>query len=228
MATLGLYSKYGNIKLGRGKKAIGCINRMPGPTQVENLLGESPPQDVLDALLATGVDMAGRPAGPQLIQRGTCPGATDWCKANCYGLKGRYIFQYAKYAQPLNLPAQPTRYVRIHAVGDFDCVAYINEIIAYVRDNPDTRFWAYTHSWAEPELLAHLEYLRAEPNVQLFASMDPSSASEPPAGWRKAYIDGTFDQSGPVCMEMTGAKATCFDCGYCFKGKRGNVVFKPH
>jgi hypothetical protein len=158
----------------------------------------------------------------------TCPGATSWCASICYAKKGFYPFQYHRYANTLELPEHPTRYVRIHAAGDFDTVEYIAEITSYVESHPETKFWAYTRSWSIPELLSSLEILRALPNMQLFASVDQSTIGKPPSEWRVAYVSGTPGESGPVCMEMTGAKQDCFSCGYCFKGRRGNVIFKVH
>jgi hypothetical protein len=136
-----------------------------------------------------------------------------------------------------------------------------------------------------PELLPALEELRALPNVQMFASMDPSTEELPPIGWRRAWImrdapngpwpverrlnitrraipDGTDEtgmkkfRSGPpmvtaqlerflvhdpalqgssleetpalICPEEVGTKKDCLSCGYCFEGKKHDVVFIEH
>jgi len=78
--------------------------------------------------------------------------------------------------------------LRIHVSGDFDTVAYIHEWARRLIERPDVTAWAYTRSWRVPELLLALEILRTLPNVQLFASMDPSCADLPPQGWRRAWI----------------------------------------
>ncbi len=106
----------------------------------------------------------------------------------------------------------------------------------------DVTAWAYTRSWRVPELLPALERLRLLPNVQLFASMDKSTVETPPAGWRRAWIDGdgrlgndnqhiqtVLDGAKSyICPEQTKRKASCQKCGYCFAGKRGDVTFLQH
>jgi hypothetical protein len=90
--------------------------------------------------------------------------------------------------------------------------------------------------------------------VQLFASMDKSCEELPPAGWRRAWIDGDEradlawfeDGEGKVkvrtehnritedgtpsyvCPEETGRQPNCEACGYCLRGKRGDVTFLQH
>ncbi|MAH50750.1 hypothetical protein CMI37_33335 [Candidatus Pacearchaeota archaeon] len=168
------------------------------------------------------------PAGP------TCPGATAWCAKYCYAKKIERIYTNSRIAYARNygatIPALDARvqYVRIHANGDFYNVNYIQEWTDYARANPGVLFWAYTRSWRVPDLLPSLETVRALPNMQLFASVDPSTPENPPIGWRVAYVDGTPDQSGYPCPEQSDRKESCLACGYCFKGKKHNVVFGEH
>jgi hypothetical protein len=162
--------------------------------------------------------------------RVTCPGLSDFCEF-CY--VDDYIDLYPNikpsYRRELELPAKINRpAVRIHASGDFDTVDYIELIHEWVREHPDTLFWAYTRSWRVAGLLPALEALRAEPNVQLFASTDATIAEPPPEGWRVAFIVGDDRYSGPTCMEQTGAKPDCAACGFCFKGQSKNVGFALH
>ena len=162
--------------------------------------------------------------------RATCPGLSEFCK-ECY--VDDYINLYPNilpsYRRELELPAKINRpAVRIHASGDFDTVEYIELILGWVRDHPETLFWAYTRSWRVAGLLPALEALRAEPNVQLFASTDATIAEPPPEGWRVAFIVGDDRYSGPTCMEQTGAKPDCAACGFCFKGQSKNVGFALH
>lgn len=170
----------------------------------------------------------------------TCPGATEWCKEHCYArrIAGPVLDVYkanAGFVVP-DLPTFEPRFdweahwnpiVRIHVSGDFDSVAYINSWIALCKDNPNTIFWAYTRSWRVEGLLPSLEILRALPNVQLFASVDRDT-DLPPKGWRIAFIKGDSRAKGIVCPEELGTKENCQTCKYCWKGKRGNVIFLPH
>jgi hypothetical protein len=77
---------------------------------------------------------------------------------------------------------------RIHVSGDFDSPEYIQNWITRVKEETEVAFWAYTRSWRVKTLLPRLEVLRALPNMQLFASLDPSCEELPPVGWRRAWI----------------------------------------
>ena len=201
-----------------------------------------------------GVETHSRTPGP--IERGgTCPGATLWC-VKCYALAAelRYPPAAASWAArtvaPLPAISDKTRFFRWHVAGDFDSVAYIQTCIDQAREHPHVKFWTYTRSWAVPVLLPALERLRAEPNVQLFASIDPTTKGRPPEKWRRAWIKDDdrmrrdvaameivppedYKPQGLDCPEQTGKVKNCAACGWCFtNGKNGNqrgdVVFATH
>lgn len=167
----------------------------------------------------------------------TCPGATDWCLAQCYAQSPYKRYQQTQVAWSENaeqaiggaLPDIPDRIkiLRFHVSGDFFSAPYIRRWIKQVKARPDVQFWGYTHSWRVPRLRKALAELRDQPNVQLFASVDPSS-EQAPDGWRVAFIEGDDRYAGPTCPEQTGQKKSCLDCGYCFTGKKGNIRFLVH
>lgn len=186
---------------------------------------------------------------------GTCPGSTDECEAICYAkridgdIKDIYRINSATSDVP-EVPSEATL-VRWHVSGDFDSVAYIENVTARVAERPDVLFWAYTRSWRVPELLEALERLRALPNMQLFASVDPSMTELPPEGWRRAWIwrdkpstwlreqrlrlytshNAVVEADGTpayICPEETGRRRNCEECGYCFAGQKHDVVFLEH
>lgn len=126
---------------------------------------------------------------------GSCPGATPECEAICYAKRIRgpvrdiYALNTSAGAAVPPIPSM-VKELRIHISGDFDSVDYIHAWRLRLQERPDVVAWAYTRSWRVPTLLPHLEDLRkACPNLQLFASMDPSKPDEwPPEGWRRAWI----------------------------------------
>jgi hypothetical protein len=124
---------------------------------------------------------------------GTCPGATDECLRVCYAMRiaGPVRENYERNSGD-DVPPIPDecKLLRIHVSGDFDTVPYIMNWCNRLNERPDVTAWAYTRSWRVPALLHWLENLRAAPNMQLFASMDSSHSDMPPAGWRRAWIDG--------------------------------------
>jgi hypothetical protein len=189
---------------------------------------------------------------------GTCPGATVECEDICYAkrISGAVREVYQRNSSGNDVPPIPEacKILRLHVSGDFDSVIYIENWIERITARPDVMVWAYTRSWRVPSLLPALERLRALPNVQLFASMDPSTKDAPPAGWRRSWIHRNEPKGGwpmeqrlrvqerqgrlimravdgvPafVCPEETGEKPNCISCGYCFEGRRNDVVFLEH
>lgn len=163
----------------------------------------------------------------------TCPGSTPECRSICYAkrIEGPLLEIYEINTNALVVPPPPkgAKWLRLHVSGDFDSVGYICQWIHIVNINPDIQFWAYTRSWRVPNLLQHLELLRTQKNIQLFASMDESVIGEPPEGWRKAWIKGDSRiKKGLVCPEERGKVDNCQTCGYCFKSIPGDVIFVKH
>jgi hypothetical protein len=159
----------------------------------------------------------------------TCPGASTECELFCYAKKGNFLRfgLQRKYGEAiLKLPGKLPNFVRIHASGDFDTIEYIEFWIDKAKKNPETKFWAYTRSWNVPELVDSLEVLRAQPNVQLFASVDPSMPNPP--NWRIAYVESDTRFTGMECLEQNGKMSDCKSCGYCFNKTKGNVKFLMH
>lgn len=215
-----------------------------------------------NAKLGFGVFTYSRAAGfpDGMGTKGTCPGSTAECEAICYAKRidgaAKTMMYHRNYGSDVPPIPDECRILRIHISGDFDSVDYINAWIARLLDRPDVTCWAYTRSWRVPVLLERLEALRALPNVQLFASMDPSTPDLPPASWRRAWlwrdapnepwpvetrllphevsahhhrVDRAIDDEiSYVCPEETGRKANCLACGYCFEGRKHDVTFLEH
>ncbi len=196
---------------------------------------------------ARGVYVTNKTPGPTdgsmgAAFNGTCPGATAWCAPACYavGPARRYpnvAEAWSKNADAgrvgaVQAPPKNARMIRIHGSGDLETEAEIYAYIGHAKARPEIAWWAYTRSWRVAELLPALQALHSQPNVQLFASMDPSITETPPDGWRVAWIEGD-DRAGataPVydCPEQNGRKADCIDCGYCITGRRNDVRFSIH
>jgi Gene product 88 len=180
----------------------------------------------------------------------TCPGASEWCLRCCYNADDRAdVFPVEEWRRnwswlESDAPCVRTRIlaqlsqaklpsaVRIHSSGDFYSPEYIRFWRSIVQAAPGTSFWAYTRSWRKENLLSILEELRAEPNVQLFASWD-ETMPDPPSGWRVSVVIDPPDQQSVhqpslVCPEQTGALPNCASCGYCIKPRKGHVLFHLH
>jgi hypothetical protein len=173
----------------------------------------------------------------------TCPGATAWCRAHCYARRIERLRPNCRRAYGRNLsislsserfvervlddlPADAT-HVRIHVGGDFYDAAYIESWRRICLARPNTFFWTYTRSWIDNQLRPALEKLRALPNVQIFASVDPGMPP-PPMGWRAAYLDIDPRAKGLPCPHQQDQVDSCRQCGYCFRPRTGDVIFTVH
>lgn len=178
-----------------------------------------------------------------LPSRFSCPGASAWCMRHCYAARFERIWPNCRRAYSRNLVLswnaqrfvrvmlrcipRDLHFLRIHVSGDFHSAPYADAWTAIARKRPHTQFWAYTRSWCVPSMLPALERLRALGNVHLFASLDPDMP-DPPPGWRVAYLDIDPRAQGVPCLHQHGQAKSCYECRYCFRPGKGNVVFKVH
>lgn len=180
----------------------------------------------------------------------TCPGKTNYCSKVCYATKGFFRLGAVKNSLATNydtaesdsfvdlvnagIKKNKLKAMRIHPAGDLYSNAYIDKWIAIVKANPKVKFWGYTRSWDVPELVDKVNELAAEPNIELFASIDDTTVNKPPTTLRHAAVskswDG-YDKSYVQCPNQKNNKITCEKCTYCFKpsnGFKNDVVFKEH
>lgn len=190
----------------------------------------------------------------------TCPGRGA-CAKVCYAAKimkmRPTVRDYYERCQELlesdidsyfsiadaNIKASGFNIVRFHESGDFYSKEQIQGWIQLVRKHPNVRFFGYTRSWNQPDLLPLLEEFRSEMNVILFASVEDG---ESPPTWRTARIaakaftmhrDGTrtihepAGQDATYCLEQLNIKKTCAECQFCINpetNKTKHVVFQKH
>lgn len=117
--------------------------------------------------------------------------------------------------------------LRIHVSGDFFSIEYINAWVEICSAFPQIKFWTYTRSWIVSEMLPSLKRLKSLPNMQLFASTDPSMP-HPENDWRIAFIDSDSRAKGMKCKTKQGKTHSCLSCGYCFNETKGHVKILIH
>lgn len=190
----------------------------------------------------------------------TCPGRGA-CEKFCYALALEKRWPDVRKSYARNHEATKTvgwedvirreiirkecKTVRLHVAGDFYSAPYIRGWIRIVKATPDVSYFAYTRSWNVPRLRAALKALRNEPNVSLYASVEPHEWDDASIkGWNKASVIPDFEKDkshpGIVCPEAmwrhkTGSTrkgvpqgaVSCSTCRYCIQGK-GNVQFPMH
>lgn len=180
----------------------------------------------------------------------TCPGASEWCLSICYNgddrpdvlEKNKWRTNLAAFnnnpeelsgilKSEINNSSDPLA-VRIHSSGDFFSKEYIEFWTKLIDEHPSVTFWAYTRSWAIPELRESLEELRARDNIQLFASWD-ETMEQPPEAWRISYVkDGEVPEDLPTnltrCPEEFIEDMNCARCGFCLREVGRGVLFNAH
>jgi len=171
----------------------------------------------------------------------TCPGKSIWCQKYCNAARFERLRPSCNgaYERNLLLTKNQDRFTdlmigilprilpcfRIHVSGDFWSQEYINSWIKICNTFPQTKFWTYTRSWTVQPLLEPLEQLNNLPNIQVFASTDPSMPL-PPKEWRTAFIKIDQRATGVICPQEKGKISSCLQCGYCFNKEKGNVILK--
>jgi len=151
----------------------------------------------------------------------------------------------------MQLLDQFVRVMRVHVSGDFFSVEYVRRWLRIVKRSPRQQFFAYTRSWRVEEMIPELIELAAEPNFQMWWSLDRETGPAPLIrGIRQAYmaIDDVDASLAPddcdlvfrdqpatrmkrangvlVCPTENGvktkAKITCSHCGICWNKKATN------
>ncbi len=191
----------------------------------------------------------------------SCPGESCLCRKRCYAKKGFFCMPSVQEAHVRNfnfcqtdlfeswmtmqLMDQFVRVMRVHVSGDFYSIEYIRKWLRIVQKSRRQHFFAYTRSWRIEEMLPELIKLAAEPNFQMWWSIDRETGPAPLIrGIRRAYmaIDDVDANLAPddcdlifrdqprtrmkrangvlVCPPENGVhtkvKITCSHCGICW------------
>ena len=136
----------------------------------------------------------------------TCPGKTEFCSRLCYGLNGRFTKQSMREIYQSNLEASKqadfaerivreilktkAEVFRLHVVGDFYSVEYVERWLEIADRLPDVKFFGSTRSWRVPGLRDSITAFRDLPNVYLRAGIDFSHTDKPACSWGVWSIEG--------------------------------------
>ena len=169
----------------------------------------------------------------------TCPGKTPFCDRFCYGLKGWFVLANVRETNDRRLDAtlkpdfadiivqeiRKTRApaFRLHVIGDFYTVEYVEKWIDIADRLPDVIFFGSTRSWRCEFLSEALKTLRDLPNVYIKASVDATDNEDPfGCGWNVWTVEG----EGTPCPHDYRLVQNCAECGRCWTIKDFNVSFK--
>lgn len=169
----------------------------------------------------------------------TCPGMTPFCERYCYGLRGNFTLLNVVEANDRRLEATmeddfvdtivkdilQTRApaFRLHVIGDFYSVTYINKWIEIAKALPAVIFFGSTRSWRCDFLTEAIKKFRDLENVYLKASVDLTDTLSPLGlGWNVWAVEG----DGMPCPHDANTVANCFACKRCWTIEKLDVTFK--
>lgn len=122
--------------------------------------------------------------------------------------------------EPTNLPYS----LRIHDVGDHYSCGYARAWLIAIQDRPQCKFWFYTRSFLEPELLAVLSELASQPNCQGFLSIDNDNFEQGllafaayPGVWKLALMQHQQELLSPELVPAIQKQV-----------KHGEIINFPH
>lgn len=169
----------------------------------------------------------------------TCPGKTPFCERHCYGLRGNFNLPNVTEANERRLDASlrqdfvdiivgEIRQVkapsfRLHVIGDFYSVEYIEKWIDIANQIPSIVFFGSTRSWRCDFLAVAIKRFRDLENVCMKASVDLTDTRYPHScGWRVWSVEG----EGLTCPHDEGKVANCLACTRCWTKKDLDVSFR--
>jgi len=133
-------------------------------------------------------------------------------------LKSDFIDIIIKEIRQTRAPA-----FRIHVIGDFYIVEYIEKWIEIAKALPAVIFFGSTRSWRCDFLSEVIKRFRDMENVYLKASVDLTDTLSPlGCGWNLWSVEG----KGMTCPHGVGKVASCFVCKRCWTTKELDVTFK--
>ena len=169
----------------------------------------------------------------------TCPGKTPSCERYCYGLRGNFTMLNVIEANDRRLDAtlrndfvdiitkeiRQTRApaFRLHVIGDFYNVEYIEKWIKIANALPTVIFFGSTRSWRCNFLSEAMTRFRDLENVYLKASVDRTDTLSPLGfGWNVWAVEG----QGMPCPHDEGKVANCLVCKRCWTTRDLDVTFR--
>lgn len=120
--------------------------------------------------------------------------------------------------------------VRLHVLGDFYSVEYVEFWATQIRDVPQLRIFGYTHrEFGTPIGDAVTQLVTKNPGRVSILRSDGTNPADPLQ--RAMSIDADATEPHPlarvICPEQTGKTESCLTCGLCMGGKV-SVSFMSH
>lgn len=117
--------------------------------------------------------------------------------------------------------------VRLHVLGDFYSVAYVDRWVAWLDLHPALRVFGYTARPAADPIGARLRQVVAERWDRFAIRSSNLGVAEAGANTIARQPEAPRVAEGIVCPAQTGRTDCCGTCGLCW-GTRANVAFVAH
>jgi len=108
---------------------------------------------------------------------------------------------------------------RLHVVGDFYSVEYVERWLEIADRLPDVKFFGSTRSWRVIGLRDTVKRFRDLANVYLRASIDFSHLDKPSYSWGVWSIEG----EGDPCPHDYSLVENCITCKKCWQTKNSDI-----
>lgn len=167
-----------------------------------------------------------------LEERATCPkDCQQW--NNCYGNNSPYRIRvkidetfYDKLEKELDkLNKKHTQgfVVRLHVLGDFTSIEYVQFWYKMLQKNSNLYIFGYTHwgPWSDIGMeikVTHVTFIKRKRFQIRFSDSDVQF---------RANVETKENATGVICPEQTGKTQSCLTCGLCW-GIDKPITFLPH
>ena len=173
-----------------------------------------------------------------LEERATCP-ATCHHLATCYGNNMPFAHRLehgpeliAKIDSELKARHDKLTLVRLHVLGDFWSVEYVEQWGQWLDDHPNLAAWGYTHNW--PDSIIPLERDIGQA-IQRVKDRHPdrfrirwSDRPDLPDSANSEALAQPVKGESLICPEQEGKTGGCGDCVLCWEMPARNIIFKTH
>ena len=165
-----------------------------------------------------------------LEERATCPrtcGHWDDCYGNNMPFAHRIShgkgLAHKLYTDLTEIQKKHEKFlVRLHVLGDFYSVDYVQFWERCLDKFPGLAIWGYTHWHPDTDIGDEIKRIRT-------AQWDRFSIRF--SDYTKDILSANSEEisdKGVVCPEQTGKAKSCADCGLCWAMKKQSVIFKTH
>lgn len=201
------------------------------PLEVKNVLKPGTNTSKLGFMVTNGKWKGKVMYSLTLTERETCP---TYCHhwVTCYGKNMPFAHRFNlvgledKLASEIPILINKSPFgilIRLHVLGDFHSVEYVNFWKDQLEKHPKLSIFGYTGRW-EDDIATAIENLNQEFSDQCVIRFSQNKESD---STHSFAVNESFEGDSLICPEQIGKIDDCASCGFCWKSKRA-VKFLTH